>query len=941
MDRIIICRIILYALAVILLTACGEFFSPAPVRDTATAKIDIYLPANFLQKTPNSKATRLILATLTVSARDMDTLTATETISNNRVSFVVQVPAGDDRVFSIRIATDDPSISYTGTSNATNLSPGTAVSIPISIDASSLGEVIIGAVAVDAGVSHGIALDSNGDVWTWGDNRMGQLGTLDTLERVQPVKLSHISNAIAVGAGKDFSQIILSNGNILSYGNNTDGQLGGTSEDTCYDETGSAINCSISGITLTALAVQNPTAISGGDGYSLVLTAAGNVYSWGANTGGQLGNGSTAPAASPIIVRNTTNTADLSNITKVIARGRHSFALDSGGKVWVWGINDASAPIGNPDLPLTPVNRPQEVCITTTTCSAWLSNIVDIAATGNSAVAVDSNGEVWSWGSDINQQLGDGDLSPANRTYAQKVCAPAEAAPCSVFISGITGLAMSESSVLAWEADGTSWTWGNGDLGSLGNNEYGGAALYPSPLAVCATAANGGCPSQLSGTVSAVSRGGAMYVVNNQNELLAWGIQESGQTGNGITLNASIPVPVITAESVSQVSTGQLHTLTLASSKQVIAFGDNNVGQLGQGNTTFVDYDQHYVCANGQVAPCGINLLSAITAVMAGQTHNMALDSNGEVWTWGSGSTGELGVNDVAQTEAPVRVCATSGCGSWLNNIVEIAAWEHSLARASDGTVYGWGDNFSGQLNTGNTSNQLLPVSVGFAGSKQIAAGYRTSYIVTAGGGVKALGRNTNGQLGNNTVTSSNGAAAVDVCTSSDCVSKLQNITQVAAGNGFAVALDSNGNVWSWGLNSDGQLGDGTTVERHIAVRVCAVGESGGCSNYLAGITKIAAGVDHVLALDASGRVYAWGANQYGQLGNASFTDQPVAVRVCTSNYDKACDTEISGIVDIAAGNTSSYAVSDKGQLYAWGIGWNNRSGQGLDFALLPERIAR
>ncbi|MBI5299281.1 MAG: RCC1 repeat-containing protein, partial [Deltaproteobacteria bacterium] len=207
--------------------------------------------------------------------------------------------------------------------------------------------------------------------------------------------------------------------------------------------------------------------------------------------------------------------------------------------------------------------------------------------------------------------------------------------------------------------------------------------------------------------------------------------------------------------------------------------------------------------------PVQVSGLSGITAIAGGSSHSLALKSNGTVWAWGYNGSGQLGDGTTTERDTPVQVSGLSG-------VTAIASGNgHGLALKSDGTVWTWGYNTYGQLGDGTTTERHTPVQV---------------------------------------------------------LGSLSGVTAIAGGfsNNHSLALKSDGTVWAWGANDFGQLGDGTTTERHTPVQV----------SDLSGVTAIAGGSVHSLALKSDGTVWAWGYNSNGQLGDGSTTERDTPVQV-------------------------------------------------------------
>lgn len=227
------------------------------------------------------------------------------------------------------------------------------------------------------------------------------------------------------------------------------------------------------------------------------------------------------------------------------------------------------------------------------------------------------------------------------------------------------------------------------------------------------------------------------------------------------------------------------------------------------------------------------------------------------------------------------------------------AGCTHALALGSDGNVWGWGDNATGQL--GLAGGGVRPVRVqvpGLSSIKSIAAGCGWSMALDSSGGVWSWGSNTSGQLGDGTTTSRHTPALV---------ANVSGVARIAAGHSHALAVVSGGAVRSWGANGSGQLGNNSSGG--ISTVPVNVANQAGTAN-LTGVTSVAAGTAHSVANTSSG-VLAWGAAEHFQLGNASTVPRslPVAVQADGST------APLTGVVAIIAGGNSTAAVTSGGQV--------------------------
>ncbi len=327
----------------------------------------------------------------------------------------------------------------------------------------------------------------------------------------------------------------------------------------------------------------------------------------------------------------------------------------------------------------------------------------------------------------------------------------------------------------------------------------------------------------------------------------------------------------------------------------VWAWGDNEDGQLGNGTyTTTPPY--------GLSTPAEMNAFSGVTAIAGGYTYSLALKSDGTVWAWGNGPFGQIsGDGTPSKTSTPVQVIG-------LSSVTAIAAgYGHCLALKSDGTVWAWGYNGYGQVGNGTLSNISPLVQVmGLGGVTAIAARGYHSMALKSDGTVWAWGLDASGQLGNGTT--------IDLWFSTPVqVVGLSGVTAIASGSLHSLALKSDGTVWAWGNNGLGQLGNGTITTSYYLFDTPAqvVG--------LSGVTAIAGGSLHSLALKTDGAVWAWGGNSHGQLGNGMFSDSGTPVQVIG----------LSSVRAIAAGWDHSLALKTDGTLQAWGWNFSGQLGNG------------
>jgi len=354
----------------------------------------------------------------------------------------------------------------------------------------------------------------------------------------------------------------------------------------------------------------------------------------------------------------------------------------------------------------------------------------------------------------------------------------------------------------------------------------------------------------------------------------------------------------------SRIAAATLHSLALDDHGRPWAWGRNSVGQLGDGTTT------------QRLTPVAVDLPALegarVVSVAAGLSHGLALDDQGRLWAWGGNGLGALGDGTGTNRYTPVAVDLSPLGGA---EVVAVAAGHgYSLALDEQGRLWAWGTNLYGQLGDGTGTNQYTPVAVDLSGAAaySAAAGGSHSLALDNQGRLWAWGPNAFGELGDGTTTERLTPVAVDLSALDGAA-----VVSVAAGDSHSLALDNQGRLWAWGGNGLGELGDGTTTQRLTPVAVDLSALEG------AAVVSVAAGGFHSLALDDQGRLWAWGPNVFGELGDGTTTQRLTAVAVDLSALEGAA------VVSVAAGGNHSLALDDQGRLWAWGMNFYGQVGDG------------
>ncbi|MGL4987547.1 MAG: Ig-like domain-containing protein, partial [Treponemataceae bacterium] len=346
--------------------------------------------------------------------------------------------------------------------------------------------------------------------------------------------------------------------------------------------------------------------------------------------------------------------------------------------------------------------------------------------------------------------------------------------------------------------------------------------------------------------------------VSKKRNLFSWGLNWDGQLGLGTT-SAREPSPnhiKSFTERIDVIASGQFHSLTLTRTGKVYTWGRNESGQIGNGSTGETESSPYHVAS----------ITEKIIAIGSGDNHNLAVTVDGKVYAWGLNRDGQIGNGSSGINEK-------EPLPQLIDSIAELviaveAGIAHSLALTRDGKVYAWGSNTNGQIGNGRSGGHVTtPWHVAPITEKIIAisAGDNHSLAVTAKGEVYIWGSNTFGQIGNG-FTSSTVSTPEKLTTISDVIS-------ISGGGGHTLALTRDGKVYAWGSNSDGQIGNGSSGEtQSTPYHVEKIKEK---------VSGIDAGLFHSIALTDDMSVYVWGLNSNGQIGNGSTSEsEPFPIEI-------------------------------------------------------------
>ena len=678
---------------------------------------------------------------------------------------VKTIAAGDDSSFVIKA---DMSLWAAGSNDHGQLGLGADV------DNTDGAKVMSNVLMVEAEGETAYAIDAAGVLYGWGDNTDGQVAPSQKAQYIyKPTKI--MDNVINVSAGESHTVVLTADGTAYGWGSNSEGELGFAAN----TKTNEAVKL-MSGIK----------DIAAGDGFTLLVGEDGKLYASGINDNGQLGTGNYrsqyAFAASTV-----------TGIAAAEAGDSHSVLLTDKGKVLAAGLNDN----GQVGVTGTRINTFKTLSV---------SDASAVFADADSSAAVTGAGKLYVWGNNDNGQL--------QNSSDKDVDAPKSVA------SNVISIAFGVHHSVMLAANGEVSTAGAGKSGELFG--FTGSSVLK--------------PEKIMGDVVKYATGSDhAAAIDVDGHLYTWGNNDRGQLGLGDLVSRSKPVRVKLSEDAINVWCGNKVTFVQTKDLRVFAFGDNSEYMLGMDTdakyvtepdfnfylSEYQDLDIKFgngfaiALISGDVYGWGRNTsgrlcdlpktvkspeilttgLTNISEIAVGDNHVLALVSGGELYGWGSNGSNQLGINtDSVYVEMPEYIEVISRTSEEASSIVHVsAAGNHTIVVDVDNNVWVWGSNAYGQLGV-DDYRVKTPIRLSSFGSKVEAGKYACAIIYTDEK-LSVCGLNTSGALGDGTDDDRN---RFNVYTAPSAES-------VSLGDHFGMYLRADGNLFGWGENSLGQVGNG------------------------------------------------------------------------------------------------------------------------------------
>ena len=897
----------------------------------------------------------------------------------------------------------DGKVYATGYNGYGQLSNGTATnSIKLKPMLNEDGTEVTDAILIKTGemsdpdINTGI-IKKDGTIWVSGNNTYGQIGNGTTSSTkyftqvgINDVELNAKNEYIKIGEKFDIDVISAANFNVFVKEKpvQSDWKWTSSNEDVAtIDENGVVTGKTLGYTTITGYNSKNGLKakaivnvyrnqegaitvpiVGQGYGNTITLKEDGTVWATGKNDYGQLGVGDTTNRNTSVQVKIDENTY-LENVIKIDVTDNTTIALTKTGEVYAWGKNEFGE-LGLGDR----TYRSYATRVKGIDGNGYLENIIDVANGDENSYAIDKNGNVYGWGDGNYHQIDDTETSRTTPTqmsdctnaisvsagecfveimqsnsnvvargynyYGQLGYGDTAEKPTGAHIVGndINKVSAGNDATLIIREDGTVWAAGRNRYGELGLGDTSNRTTYTKLTLEDGTEIKAKYGELNSSITTILGKDGKVYTT---------GYNGYGQLSNGTTTNSLKLKPMLNSDGTEVtdailIKTGEMsdtdrNTGIVRKDGTVWVSGDNTYGQIGNsGNTSatylskmgdgFLNYPEKVITVgvdkSQKINPLLFNIQDDMNVYTDSTTKVGTLnyeieDSNvAELTTLGMITGKQQGITKIKVTDTSTKRTTSI----WVkvvndSNIQVSLGYKFSLALKQDGTVWSWGQNNNGELGLGNTTEYSEPQQITDIKEKitDVKAGYYHSIALTENGEVYTWGYNGNGQLGNGTREDS----LVPIK-----VTGLENIAKVNAYKYMTIALTQNGEVYAWGSGYGAKPVKLNFTRKIIDVSGNLVlAENRKAYNldetkvYGKDLIKVVAGYNHYLGLTSDGEVYAWGSNSYGQLGNGNNTSSSTAVKVVTPDGK----SNMTNIVDISAGDSYSIITDKDGKVYTFG----------------------
>jgi len=662
--------------------------------------------------------------------------------------------------------------------------------------------------------------------------------------------------------------------NLLCWGFNLYGQLGD----------GSTIDRHTPTLIDHGIASSYIVKIAPGNEHTCAIDSLGNLLCWGRNQYGQIGDGTTLNKSTPVLV--SSGTTESTSAVKLSSGSSHSCAIYGAGALKCWGWNNFSQ-VG--DGSGVNILTPYDLIL-------WADDTIlvpaQIALGVYHTCAVASTGHLFCWGLNSEGQLGTGD----NYTLYTPV----------LISTGIAQVSLGEGHTCTISVINILMCYGSNGFGQIGDGTY--LDRY-TPTQVNLDETGDIYATQI------IAGHSHNCAVDNLDNLHCWGWNGYGQLGDGTISDKNNPEYILSLQFPTfPMSLGGYHTCTVNTDDNLLlCWGLNDHGQLGDGTTA--NKLEPEIISYGSEDPDNI----FIQEIELGLSYTTcAIDNLRNLLCWGNNEFGQVG--DGSNTDRYTPTLILGGSESFYVESV-VVGQEHSCMTTNLDDFGCWGRNNHGQIGDGTNVDKNSPtlVDTGSVVQSYALGGSHTCAIVISGE-LKCWGLNAFGQIGDAEYTNKNSPINVVGVFRFG----TRTATKISLGTFHTCAIDDEDNAWCWGWNQYGQLGDGSTINRSTPVPVVSHSNS----NNQQSASQIELGGSHSCIIDAADEIYCWGRNNRGQLGDGTSTstsNTPVPVDFSSTSGSSAVIIPAS----ISLGDFHTCALDKLNVLYCWGRNGYGQLGDG------------
>ena len=646
--------------------------------------------------------------------------------------------------------------------------------------------------SVSAGYYYSCGVTTSGTLKCWGENNLGQLGTGNTTPSTTPTPIDEGTSYLTVSAGLQHAcGITALTHQVKCWGVNSYGEVG---------------NGATSGVSTPTLIDSSNTYqfISAGAFHTCGITTSGVLKCWGHNSSGQIGNG----VANSTDILTPTPISENSTYIAVSAGGSHTCGITSSGALQCWGAN-ASGQIGNGVANSTNILTP--------TPPSGTDSYTSVSAGNSHTCGITTTGVLKCWGDNSAGQIGTGS------TTSPHILNPTSVSTTTSYLAVSAG----NEHTCGLVSDHIINCWGSNSWGQLGTfDQLKTLASVPTPIT--------------SGETYTDISAGFYHAcgITSTGILKCWGLNESGQLGNGGFETAYTPTAVSDTSHYTQVSAGLDYTCGITTSGALKCWGKNEYGQLGL---------EPSPTPSMTAIPSQVGL-TAYTTVSTGFTSTCARNTTGQILCWGGNNAGEIGNGNSTPQYTPTLIDG----GTLYSSIAK--GYDHTCGILTNGnTLKCWGGNSKGELGIGSQDGKSSPTANSDSSSySAISAGTYQTCGITSSGALKCWG---------NLMGPSPSPSYTSTPTSLDSSTQYQS---VSVSGTFSCAITTAGILKCWGKNENHELGipsTGETEPKPVDSGVI--------------YTKVTLGGYYACGITTYGTLKCWGTSDYGTLG-AGFEDSSI-----------------------------------------------------------------